>query len=151
MIVTVALIILFGKNSESSGSGGDKSTNKPDIIVSLHLADDSNNYSDDDDESVGSFESKDLHDGRASNDDLSTIDVPTTASELENDNINDSVVTDDDDRNKDHNNEVDTHPSDNNNDDSSKGKSVSDNVTTCSVTSPKKGDSSALHAQATQI
>ena len=56
------MITLFGKNSRSSGVGvggvGNRYTKAPDNIVSLHLADKSNNLSNSDDGSVALFESK---------------------------------------------------------------------------------------------
>ena len=57
----VAMITSFG-NESGGGKGGktnNNNTNKnPDAIVSIHLAEDGNDYSNDDDGSVGSFESK---------------------------------------------------------------------------------------------
>ena len=48
VVAMVVLIISFRVNSErTGGSGGEKDTNKLNAIVSLHLADDSNNNSDD--------------------------------------------------------------------------------------------------------
>ena len=106
MITEVVLITSFGWNSGSVGGGGDKDINKPVAILLLHLADDSDNNSNDNDGSVGLFESEDLNDGRASNDNVSIANIPATAYELENDNIiNDGIVTDNDDGNNDNNND----------------------------------------------
>ena len=48
VVAMVALIPSFGANSgRTGGGGGEKDTNKPDAIVSLHQADDSNDNPDD--------------------------------------------------------------------------------------------------------
>ena len=62
----VAPITFFGANSgRNSGCGaGDKDANKPDAIVSLHIADNSKNGSDDNGKPVESFKSDDSKDGR---------------------------------------------------------------------------------------
>ena len=66
MVATVALITSSGANSWRTYSGrGEKATNKPNAIVSLHQGDDSNNDSDDNDELVESFVSDDSDDGRS--------------------------------------------------------------------------------------
>ena len=77
---TTALIISFGANSgRTSGGERDKDTDKPEAIVSMHLADDSNDDSDDDDKSVKSFGSDDSNDGKTKIDDKSIKDetIPT--------------------------------------------------------------------------
>ena len=85
----------------NSSGGGEKDTNKPDTIVSMHLTYDSNNDSDDDDNgSVESFESNDSNNGRSNSDKESVADKPITTSELE-DDITGGVVTTNNDNNDD--------------------------------------------------
>ena len=125
IVATVALITSIEVNSwRTGGSGGEDDRNKSDAIVSMHLADDSNNDLDDDDESVKSFESDDSRDGRTKNDDKSIIDRPITTSELE-DDITSGVVTTNDDNNDD--NSVDNDTSDDNSDDGSSGDASDSN------------------------
>ena len=57
IVTTVALITSFWANSgKTSGCGAEKDVNIIKVIVSIYLADDSDNNSDDDDKSVESFE-----------------------------------------------------------------------------------------------
>ena len=136
IIEAVTMIISFGKNSGSSGSGGggDKNTSETDAIVSLHLADDSNNYFNDNDGPIGSFESKVSTDGKTSNDNVSIADAPFVASKLGNDNINDDVATgNNDDGIKDDNNEAGELLSNNDDDDSSQEEPVSNSVSASSA------------------
>ena len=79
--VTIALITSFEANSRrTGGSGRDKDMDKPEAIVPMHLADDSNDDSYDDVESVGSFESDDSNNGRTNSDDKSVKDEPIPTS-----------------------------------------------------------------------
>ena len=137
IVTTIALIISFGASSgRTSGGGGEKDTNKLDGIVSLHLADDSNNNLDDDDELVESFESDDSNDEMTNSDNMSTsiADGPVTTSELQTD-ITDGVVTGNDDDNDDNN--VNNDASDGTSDDGSSGDaSDSDDKSTSSTTNP---------------
>ena len=100
------MIKLLGSNL---GDGGNKNTNEiPEKIISIHLADYSNKCSKHNDGgSVASFEST-ANDSRTSdNDDIPVADASAVISELENDNIDDNVVTgDDDDGNDDDNNDA---------------------------------------------
>ena len=146
VIAAVVMITSFGKNSWSDGNedGGDKNTSKTDAIVSLHSADDINDCSNDNDGSIGSFESKVLNNGKASNNNISIVNVPVVANKLGNDDIDDDVVTDDiDDGNNDGNNEDDKLSSNNNNDDSNQEESISDSVSATSATSPLESDTSS--------
>ena len=106
-VATVALITSFGPNSDINGvsGGGEKDTNKPNAVVSLHPADDN---------LVESFESDGLNDERTSSDNMSIADASITNGELEN-NITDDVVTGDDGKDdNDDNNNVDDDASDDN-------------------------------------
>ena len=99
IVATVELTTSFEANSGRTGCGGvDKDTNKPDAIVSMHLADNSDNdLYDDDDESVKSFESDDSNNVRTNSDDKSVTDKPITTSEIEDDIAGGVVTTNDDD------------------------------------------------------
>ena len=126
------------------GGVGDKNISKIDAIVSLHLADDSKNCSNDNDGSIRSFQSKVSNVRRASNNDVSIADAPVIASKLGNGNINDTVSTvNTDDGNKDDNTEANNLSSNGNNNDSNQEESISDSVSTIiSATSPQEGDTS---------
>ena len=100
IVLMVALITSFGANSgRTSGGEREKDTNKPDAIVSIHLADDTGDNLDDN-ESVESFESDNSNNGRTNSDEESVTDKPISTSEKE-DDITVSVVTTDDDNNDD--------------------------------------------------
>ena len=93
----VEMITSFGSDG---GDGGHTNTNEiPEEILSIHLANygkecSKHNYN----SSVASFEST-AYDGRTINydDDVPVADAPTATSDLENDNIDDTVVTSDND------------------------------------------------------
>ena len=97
VVEAVAMITSFG-NDSGGGKGGknNNNTNKnPDAIVSIHLAEHGDDCSYDDDESVGSFESK--ADDRGTNDDSESPDVsaPVIDSEFGNDNSDGNVEAND--------------------------------------------------------
>ena len=101
IVVTVALLTSFGANSgRTSGGEREKDTNKPDAIVSIHLADDTGDNLDDN-ESVESFESSDSNDGRTNSDDDSNKDKSAPTSEKEDDITGGGVVTTDNNNNND--------------------------------------------------
>ena len=133
IVVTVALITSFGANrGRIGGRGGDKDVNKSDTIVSLHLVDDSDNNSDDNDKAVKSFESDYSNNGETNNDNKYIADKPVTTSELEND-ITGGGVTGNDDNNDD--NSVDNDDSDDTSNEGSIGDaSNSEDKSTTSVT-----------------
>ena len=93
VVEAVAMITSFG-NDSGGGKGGknNNNTNKnPDAIVSIHLAKHGVNCSDDNNRSVGSFES--TANGRGTNDDSELPDVlaPVIDSEFGNDNSEGNV------------------------------------------------------------
>ena len=118
------LSTLFGTDI---GDGGNKTTDdSTDAIVSIHLAEYSNKCSKhNDDGSVKSFEST-VNDGRTSDNDVSITYAPNVAGELENDNIDDDVITDDKDDNG--NNDDNNDPEDMSNDDNDYDSSWEDSV-----------------------
>ena len=91
VVSAVAMIISFGSDI---GNGGNKTTDdNTDVIVSIHLADYSDKCSKhNDDGSVELFEST-ANDGRTSDNNVSITDASDVAGELENDNIDDDVIT----------------------------------------------------------
>ena len=97
VVEAVAMITSFG-NDSGGGKGGknNNNTNKnPDAIVSIHLAEHGDDYSDDDDGSVGSFES--TANDQGTNDDSESPDVsaPVIDSEFRNDNSDENIETSD--------------------------------------------------------
>ena len=118
-----------------NGNGGDKNTSNTNTIVSIHSADYSDNCSKhDDDRPIKSFDSI-ANDGRTS--DYQDVSV---ASELENDDIADTVITgdndDDDDGDDNDDNDAENMSGDDNDDDSSREDNVSSNDNTNSITDP---------------
>ena len=82
IVSTVALITSFGANTGKTGGGEwEKNTDKPDAIVSMHLAHDSNDNSDDDNELVKSFRYDDSNNERTNSDEESIKDKPIPSSE----------------------------------------------------------------------
>ena len=108
------------------------------MIVSIHLANYSNKCSKyNNDDSVKSFKSI-ANDGRTSdNNDVSIADTLGVVSELENDTIDDNVITgDDDDSDDDDNNDAEDMSGDDDDDDFRREDSVSANDNTNSTTNP---------------
>ena len=125
----------------------EKNTNEiPKAIVSIHLAHYGNNCSDPDDVgSVASFEFAAKDQGTTDNNDLPGAETPTVNSEFGDNNINENVVTgdnddDDDDGNDDDNIKAITMSSDNKDDNSEGEDQMSDNDNTNSTTNPTNID-----------
>ena len=87
------------RNDDADRDRGNKNTNKiPKAIESIHLADCGDNCSKpDDDSSVASFESTTNDRGTTDDNNLPRAEAPVVDSEFGNDNINENVVTGDDD------------------------------------------------------
>lgn len=107
--------------------GGNKDVNKPEDIISLHLADghdddsSDNKYSDDNDELVELFEFfKDLNDWKSSDKDVYIADTPIVTSELVNNNKDDDDITEGngDGNNNDKDSNNDNYSNDSNSEDS---------------------------------
>ena len=93
----VAMITSFGNDDIGGGKGNNKNTNKiPTAIVSIHLADCGDDWSNDNDRSVASFESTANNQRTTDDDDLPGAAALVVNSEFGNDNINENVETDDD-------------------------------------------------------
>ena len=139
VVKAVAMIISFG-NDDVDRDRDNKNTNEiPKAIVSIHLADCGDDCSNsDDDGSVISFTST-ANDRRTSdNNDLPGAEAPAVNSKFRNDNINENVMTGDND--DDDNNKAITMLGDNE-DGNSEGKvSVSENDNTNSTTNPTDRD-----------
>ena len=136
VVAAVALITSFGANSgRNGGGGGGQNTEEPEAVAAIHLAVDSDNDSYNDDKSVKSF-GLDGPNERGTNDDSIFIaDAPNTVCEMGNDNINNNIVTGDDDNNNYDNNSADNTPSDKTNEGSTKDDSVSkDRITSFATT-----------------
>ena len=90
---------------------------------------------------VKSFGSDDLNERRtSSNDDVPIADASRTASELENDNINEDLITGDEDGNNNDNNDANKDPINNNDKESTEDNSGSKDGTASSAITPKDSD-----------
>ena len=133
VIAVVAVITSFGSPGGKDGNGGNTNISNTDAIISLHLADYSDNCCNNNDRSNGSFKSI-ANNGRASKDDVPITDAVVVANDLENDNINESVITgDDDDSNNNDNNEADYISSNDEDNNSDQEGSMPNNANTISM------------------
>ena len=97
MVKAVAIITSFG-NDDTGRDKGNNNTNKtPKGIVSIHLADCGDDYSNYNDSSVASFKSTVNNLGTTNDNNLPGVEAPAVNSEFGNDNINENVETNDDD------------------------------------------------------
>ena len=96
VIKAVVLITSFG-NDHITGRGSNKNTNKiPEAIISIHLANCSDNCSNDNDGSVVSFKSTTNDQRTNDNNDPPVVAAPVVNSVFGNDNIDENVKTNDD-------------------------------------------------------
>ena len=136
----VAMIASFGTDE---GDGSNKNTNEiSEKIVSIHLANYGNKCSkQDDDGSVASFKATSNDESTSDDDAVPIADAPTVTSELENDNIDDNVVTSDDgDSNDDDKNDAGDMSGDDHDNNSSQEDSVSTNDNNNSTINPADAD-----------
>ena len=143
VVEAVAMITLFG-NADSGGRGNNNNnnTNKtPKAIVSIHLAECGDDCSNDDDGSVGSFES--TANDRGTNEDSESPDVsaPVVNSEFGNDNSDENVEASDDGSGGDNNDNNDTTPTSGNNNEDTPAEDDPEPEPSSDDTTPNNNDS----------
>ena len=136
------MITSFGNNDAGRDRGNNNINKTPKGVVSIHLADCSDDCSKpDNDGSVVSFESIANDQRTTDQDDLPGVEAPAVDSEFGNENINENVETGDDyDGNDDNNNDATIMLGNNDEEYSLREDSVPNNNNTESTTNPADGD-----------
>ena len=117
VVEAVVMITSFGNNDTGGGRGNNKFTNKiPEGIVFIHLANQGNDCSNEDDGSVSLFDSTANNRGITDGNKLPDVLAPVVNNEFGNDNINKNIETNDDGDNGDNNDNDDATTMSGNND-----------------------------------
>ena len=135
------MITLFGNDNVTGRGNNNKNANTtPGAIVSIHLAKCGDDYSNDNDKLVESFEST-ANDQRTNDDsDPPCVLASVVNSEFENDNSDDNVKTSDDGNDGDNNDNNNTTPTSGNNDEEIPEKDHPEPSTSSDDTTPNNDD-----------